>query len=209
MVWLVVGWCFPSELCRSENIDPHDADMQYAWGENVGWLNFEASQGPGVTVYSEGLFGWVWGENIGWISLSCENTNSCDDVGYGVVNDGCGGLSGFAWGENVGWINFNPVVAGEPGGYGVRIGKEGDFSGWAWGQNIGWINFGPDDCHVVACKVTIEDLANFCDHWLDSGDIPANLDAAGLVDFFDFSILSERWRDFCPDGWQLKDRPGH
>ena len=209
ILWLLFGRGILSDICRSENIDPSDQDMQYAWSENAGWLNFEPSQGPGVHVSGEKLVGWVWAENTGWISLSCQNTNSCGDVDYGVVNDGSGGLSGFAWGENVGWNNFGPVVPGDPADYGVRIGREGDFSGWAWGQNIGWIHFGLSDYYVVACKVTIEDLASFCDQWLDSGDIPANLDSTGLVDFYDFSFLAEAWWDFCPDGWQLKSRPGH
>ena len=28
----------------AENIDPYDVNSQYAYGENVGWLNFEPSQ---------------------------------------------------------------------------------------------------------------------------------------------------------------------
>ena len=39
----------------------------YAWGENVGWINFNPT-GGGVTIDNEGNFdGWAWGENIGWI----------------------------------------------------------------------------------------------------------------------------------------------
>ena len=41
----------------------------YAWGENVGWINF-APTGGGVTIGTDGVFdGWAWGENIGWIHL--------------------------------------------------------------------------------------------------------------------------------------------
>lgn len=111
-------------------IDPENNDSQYAWGENVGWINFAPSQCPGVNVTDAGLFGYAWGENIGWINLS--------PATGGVVNDGAGNLSGYAWGENVGWINFAPT------GGGVTINPTTEvFSGYAWGENIGWINFGP------------------------------------------------------------------
>ena len=184
----------------AENIDPNNDNSQYAYGENIGWVNFEPNiAGPnvGATVSDEKLTGFIWAENIGWINLNPQNYG-------GVYNDGNGNLSGYAWGENVGWINFNPVVAGDPNDYGVKIDVDGNFSGYAWGENIGWINFGIADNYVVACKVTFEDLANFVDDWLDSGPVPGNLDLTGDVDFEDFAIFSGHWQDFCPDGWQLK-----
>jgi len=122
----------------AENIDPNNDGSQYAYGENVGWINLQPLQGPGVTVTDTGLTGYAWGENIGWISLSCTNTNSCATVEYGVKNDGAGNLSGYAWGENVGWINFAPQ------GGGVFIDASGNFNGTAWGENIGWITFRSD-----------------------------------------------------------------
>ena len=95
-------------VVSAENTDPANDGSQYAWGENVGWLNAEPSGdgGPGVQVGDSELSGFMWGENIGWVSLSCVNTDSCATIDYGVVNDGKGNLSGFAWAENVGWINF-------------------------------------------------------------------------------------------------------
>lgn len=112
----------------AENIDPHDDNSQYAYGENIGWLNFEPSEGPGVTVTDTGVTGFVWAENIGWVNLTPTTYG-------GVTNDGSGNLGGYAWGENVGWINFNPTYGG------VTIDNEGNFDGWAWGENIGWIHF--------------------------------------------------------------------
>ena len=113
------------------NMDPNDDGSQYAWGENTGWINFQPSWGPGVTVTDTALTGMAWGENIGWINLS-------PTAGGGVVNNGTGALSGYAWAENAGWINFNPT------GGGVTIDPAtGVFSGYAWGENIGWINFSP------------------------------------------------------------------
>lgn len=111
----------------AENIDPDDDDSQRAYGENVGWINFEPSQGVGVTVSDTKLTGYVWAENIGWINLSPANFG-------GVINGSSGILTGYAWGENVGWINFNPP------NYGVTIDSNGNFSGYAWGENIGWIH---------------------------------------------------------------------
>jgi len=91
-------------LAHAENIDPDNDGSQYAWGENVGWINLEpgGNGGQGVTVSSTQLTGYAWGENIGWINFS--------PASGGVVNDGHGNLSGYAWAENVGWINFNPSV---------------------------------------------------------------------------------------------------
>src|SRR2546426_8744304 len=107
----------------AENIDPANDDHQYAWGENVGWINAEPSGngGPGAEVSDFGLTGWMWGENIGWISLSCANTSSCLASNYGVSNNGFGLLSGFAWGENAGWINFGPTACDPDPTCGVRI----------------------------------------------------------------------------------------
>jgi hypothetical protein len=110
------------------NIDPTN---KFAWGENIGWVNFAPSTVPGVTVADSAVSGYAWGENIGWINLGPTNG--------GVINDGAGNLSGYAWGENIGWTNFD----------GVKINPStGEFSGYAWGENIGWINFAPDGIPV-------------------------------------------------------------
>jgi len=192
----------------AENVDPYNDEMQYAYGENVGWLNFEPNTGDGVQVEGDKLVGFVWAENIGWINLSCENTGYCATVNFGVANDGAGNLSGYAWGENVGWINFDPVVSGDPTDYGVKIDGDGNFSGWAWGENIGWINFNSADLYgygVQACKVNFEDLANFVDDWLESDiGLPGDLSGNDEVDFVDYSIFANYWLDYCPGGWQLK-----
>ncbi|NIO71943.1 MAG: hypothetical protein GTN71_23700 [Anaerolineae bacterium] len=120
------------------NIDPVN---KWAWGTNVGWINFRPEHG-GVTVYSDHLEGYAWGENIGWIRLGThtgggthhyDNTTSTN---YGVNRDGSGHLSGYAWNTNVGWINFSPTHGG------VTIDPAtGSFDGYAWGENVGWIHF--------------------------------------------------------------------
>ena len=119
------------------NIDPDNDSSQWAWGENVGWFNFEPSEGIGVTAGDDYVAGYVWAENIGWINLSPDVENG------GVTNDGYGELGGYAWGENVGWISFSCENTASCGtvDYGVTIDIDGNFNGWAWGENIGWINF--------------------------------------------------------------------
>ena len=118
-----------------------DSTNKWAWGTNVGWINFADANG-GVTVYSDHLEGYAWAENIGWIRLGSDGgggspyyANTTKD-NYGVNNDGNGNLSGYAWGANVGWINFNPTHGG------VTIStSNGSFDGYAWGENVGWIHF--------------------------------------------------------------------
>ena len=167
-----------------ENIDPYSDGSQYAWCENVGWLNFKSNQEPGVHVTSDKVEGFVWSENIGWINLSPVNYG-------GIANDGVGNLSGFAWGENVGWINFGPSYGG------VTIDPLGRFEGLAWGENIGWIRFDSRKSYNVrTCVVTLDDLANFADTWL--GVEP------GGADFANFGVLADYWQDYCPEGWQFK-----
>jgi hypothetical protein len=192
---------------HAENIDPNNDDSQYAYGENVGWINFEpnvASPNVGATVSDEKLTGFIWAENIGWIILDPND----DDPNTGVSNDGSGQLSGLAWGENVGWINFDPNVPNDSTDHGVTIDPYGQFDGWAWGENIGWMNFNDADLlgyGVLACKVTYVDLGNFVDDWLEQGiGIPADLDDTNDVDFLDYGILANNWLTFCPDDWPLK-----
>jgi hypothetical protein len=128
----------------ADNIDPDGDGRQYAYGENVGWINFKPSAGPGVIVNNSAVTGYAWGENIGWINLSPSPENK-------VINNGYGILSGYAWGENVGWISFSCANTGscDEIDYEVKIEPAtGEFSGYAWGENVGWINFAPNGAGV-------------------------------------------------------------
>jgi len=98
---------------------------KYAWGENIGWINFGTTNGN-VHITDSGLSGYALSETVGWIYL--------DDV----ANDSEGNLSGYAWGENVGYIDFNPTNGG------VVINSSGEFTGSALSENIGWIIFDGD-----------------------------------------------------------------
>ena len=74
-----------------------DASYSYAWGENLGWVNFGTSGGA-VRVSDTALTGYAWNENYGWINLNPATA--------GVTNNSEGTLGGHAWSENYGWINF-------------------------------------------------------------------------------------------------------
>ncbi|MFH1188141.1 MAG: hypothetical protein V1688_04785, partial [bacterium] len=66
-----------------------DSTYKYAWGENIGWVNFGTENGN-VHVTDSGLSGSALSETAGWINL--DNAD----------NDGEGNLSGYGWGENTG-----------------------------------------------------------------------------------------------------------
>lgn len=116
----------------------YSSNRHFAYGENIGWINFEPDDGPGIIMEGSYIKGYAWGENIGWINFSPSQG--------GVLIDNEGKLSGYAWGENVGWINFSCENENKCSyiDYGVSYNKSTClFSGNAWGENIGWISF-PD-----------------------------------------------------------------
>src|SRR4030042_756352 len=103
IIWLpllIIGSIiFWDKVAFAENIDPDNDGSQYAWGENVGWINFEPSQGPGVTVSDTAISGYAWGENIGWINFvpagkgiktSWQKCTDNDNDGYAVEGGSCG-----------------------------------------------------------------------------------------------------------------------
>jgi len=97
--------------------------------------------------------------------------------------DGGGGIS----------IGGDYVLAGTIGQADPGVMEGGDYvlSGGFWSG--------------VNCIVNLTDLLIFCQYWLDSGDVLANLDETGNVDYIDFGILANYWLDFCPAGWKLKE----
>ena len=44
------------------NIDPDLVDQRFAFGENIGWVNFDPAEGPGVTVTDSAVTGFAWAE---------------------------------------------------------------------------------------------------------------------------------------------------
>lgn len=96
----------------SETQGTIDSAQKYAWGENVGWINF-GCDGCDVEITDTLLTGYAWSAQYGWLNLSPTNG--------GVENDGEGTLSGHAWASNLGWIDFA----------GVTINSSGEFLGYA------------------------------------------------------------------------------
>lgn len=103
---------------------------QYAWGENVAWVNFAAQNGN-VHITDTGLTGYIWDSIYGWINLK--------PLFAGVTNDGQGHLSGMAWSAGTGFIDFT----------GVTINTSGKFTGSAQGILFGRLNFDCANCSVI------------------------------------------------------------
>lgn len=108
-----------------------DATYHYAWGENVGWVDFGSSAGN-IHITDSAVVGSAYGENIGWVTFNPSQYG-------GVANNAEGALSGYAWSENTGWVDFSNVT----------ISTSGVFAGSAYGENIGWITFGTGYNKVV------------------------------------------------------------
>jgi hypothetical protein len=120
---------YPAISLASTTDGTIDTTYKYAWGENIGWINF-GTEGGNVHVTDSGLTGYAWSQNYGWINLSPSTS--------GVDNDGTGDLCGYAWGENLGWIDFANV----------SINSSGKFIGTAEGTISGTITFDCDNCDV-------------------------------------------------------------
>lgn len=111
------------------------ASATYAWGENLGWVNFGPVVGgtyEGLTVTDTKIGGYAWSANAGWINFDAE--------GGGVTNTSSGVLGGNAWSTALGWISMS----------GVTIDSSGVFHGIAGvsGSPTGRISFDCDHCKV-------------------------------------------------------------
>lgn len=137
MIQLICVVFLPSLLLAGTNIRE---SAPYAWGENIGWIDFRGNVSEGVYVAESYLSGYAWGENIGWLFLGNAPQNGTNysqaEGDTGVNKDGAGVLSGYAWGENIGWIVFDTAESGQQ----VSIDGSGQFSGFAWSENLGWLN---------------------------------------------------------------------
>src|SRR3990167_7194880 len=82
-VLFAVGFLFVSfynnSASASETNGTIDTTYKYAWGENIGWINFGCDN-CSVSVTDAGLSGYALSETVGWINLG------------DVVNDGEGNL---------------------------------------------------------------------------------------------------------------------
>jgi hypothetical protein len=151
---------------------------KFAWGENVGWLNWRDANAHLDGVYVGGSFlrGWIWGENIGWINVGgglgpYANTNGAN---FGVnIDQVNGNLHGFAYAENVGWINFDGGALAAPPNNARYDPAAKRFRGYAWAENVGWINLDQALSPQFAATGPIKDC-----------------DSDGDVDGVDFSVFA-------------------
>ena len=104
---------------------------QYAFGENLGWINF-ACDNCDVHITDTGLTGYAWSPQYGWINLAPD--------GSGVTNNCSGELGGKAWSKTLGWVDFSGAI----------INATGEFTGLAGtpGDKAGRVNFSCDNCGV-------------------------------------------------------------
>ena len=59
---------------------------------------------------------------------------------------------------------------------------------------------------ITSCVVDFDDLARFCDIWLQTGPgLKADFDGSYDVDFEDYCTVAELWLNLCPVGWPWKD----
>lgn len=132
-----VSFCVSTTLA-SETNGTIDNAYKYAWGENIGWINF-GCDGCNAQITDTEITGNVWSKTYGWINLNPTTS--------GVKNTPEGILSGFAWGKNLGWIDFT----------GVTINTSGEFIGYAIVRSDNsQINFNcinADSCGLANFKV--------------------------------------------------------
>ena len=77
--WISLGSGTPTNGMHYQNLAASDYGVNvdsagnlrgYAYGANIGWINFEAAGAPVVNWSSGNLSGYAYGANVGWISLS-------------------------------------------------------------------------------------------------------------------------------------------
>ena len=127
----------PSTVFAATTID---AANKYAYGANIGWMNWYADGANGAVIGAYVCSGYIYSANVGWINLGSGSpangiryqNNAAND--FGVNQDGLGNLGGYAYGANIGWINFENTGAPK-----VNM-ITGQMSGYAWSANCGWIS---------------------------------------------------------------------
>ncbi|WP_040548021.1 hypothetical protein [Pedosphaera parvula] len=116
-----------------------DAANRYAYGANIGWMDFRGDTANGVVLGEYVCSGYIYSANVGWINLgSGSPTNGVQYLNlsssdFGVNHDGLGNLRGYAYGANIGWINFENTGAPK-----IDL-KTGKLSGSIYSANVGWI----------------------------------------------------------------------
>lgn len=126
-----------------------DAANKYAYGANIGWIDWRGDTTNGAVIGEYVCSGYIYSANCGWIHLGSNapangiqyQNNSATD--YGVNHDGSGNLSGLAYGANIGWIVFTnstatgPLASTDLPRVDLNTGK---LRGYIYSANCGWIS---------------------------------------------------------------------
>jgi len=131
---------FVSLLASSWAATTIDLVNKYAYGANLGWMDWYADGANGAVIGDYVCMGYIYAANVGWINLgSGSPTNgiqyqnlSAND--FGVNQDGLGNLRGYAWGANIGWLIFSSTGAPKVDLFTGKLG------GYVWSANCGWIS---------------------------------------------------------------------
>ncbi len=135
---LLLAVSFPLPVHADTTID---AANNYAYGANIGWMDWTGDTVNGVVIGEYVCSGYIYSANVGWINLGSgtpanqiqyQNDSATD---FGVNCDSAGNLTGYAYGANIGWITFEPTY-GQPQ---INL-LTGQLSGYAWSANCGWIS---------------------------------------------------------------------
>ncbi|HEY1787113.1 MAG TPA: hypothetical protein VGJ73_03115 [Verrucomicrobiae bacterium] len=146
LILLAVCLQIPAALRATTTIDSVN---RYAYGANIGWMNWVADSNNGAVIGDYVCSGFIYSANVGWINLGggspangiqYQNLATND---FGVNNDGLGNLTGYAWGANIGWITFEQTY-GKPK---VNL-VTGALSGYIWSANCGWISLNNAEAYV-------------------------------------------------------------
>src|SRR6059058_4371091 len=108
---------FVGSLASSLAVTSINPTNKYAYGANVGWIDWRGDTNNGAVIGEYVCSGFIYSANVGWINLGSGspangiqylNTAPGD---FGVNQDGLGNLCGYAYGANIGWINFENLGA--------------------------------------------------------------------------------------------------
>jgi hypothetical protein len=144
---------------RAEAVTTIDTANRYAYGANIGWLDWRGDTNNGAIIGDYVCSGYIYSANVGWINLG--NGNPTNGIRYqnlaandfGVNQDGLGNLRGYAYGANIGWIVFE-----DTGAPNVDL-FTGNLSGSVWSANCGWIPLSNAVAYVQTDTITPGALA--------------------------------------------------
>lgn len=129
---LLIGAVFVFSVVQAAAVAVND----WAWSDNIGWIQMDPSPGGVFIDNSTGAFsGYAWSDNIGWIDF----TDTKLDWLNGQVSGWAKAVAGDA---ASGWDGLISMRGASPD-YGVNVNlSTGAFSGYAWGSDVvGWVDF--------------------------------------------------------------------